>query len=140
VRPIFVITMSFLILMGGSGCSKQPPPGDSTRSLPAPEKASIRALRLGTSAGQVHQRLGQPDFWGHLDTNRVWTLNTSYMTTGGLGPLPDTNRPAPYGMLGHSPGDLCWVYDLAGEAAFLQFTNYQLRSVSFGPLPRMVDP
>lgn len=66
-------------------------------------------------------------------------FNTSYRTTGGLGPLPPDND-GHYVMLGRPHHSLCWVYQLSNEFAFLQFTNYRLAEVFFTRFCGEFDP
>ena len=64
-----------VVLAAACGCSRNASssqssiwsPFESARKAPPPSNASIQAIALGTHAERVHQLIGQPDFWGHLD-------------------------------------------------------------------------
>src|SRR5688572_22101270 len=78
-----------------------------------PNRVDISRVPLGTGALEIHRLFGQPETWGTAGTpflNDRVPLNTSYRTTGRMGPLPDQGNG--YAMLGHPMSDLTWVYRL----------------------------
>jgi hypothetical protein len=106
-----------------------------------PRKQLIQSIPTGAAATNVYQLLGTPKAWGHVTpgaTSNHYELHISYMLKSGMGFLPTTNHT--YGLMGYPHSGLCWIYDLKGETAFIQFTNYQVASVYFGTLGRMMTP
>jgi hypothetical protein len=119
------------------------------------------ALTPGTTAQKVHDQVGQPNQWGHVEIEpysgpNTYSLNTSWMTTGGYGPLPITGedmKAKGYAIvspqeMGHQ--NICWVYRLGentesllgfdDQIAFVQFKAYKLELVFFGYLIEIYDP
>ena len=107
-----------------------------------PRKQSIQQISMGAAATNVYQLLGSPRAWGHVTpgfgVSNLYELHVSYMMKSDMGFLPTTNHT--YGLMGYPHSSLCWVYDLKGETAFIQFTNYHVAKIYFGQLGRMMTP
>ena len=108
--------------------------------LPIFTRADLSRLSPGTRAERVHELFGRPSTWGHISSSSpdFVTLNTSYRTMGGMGPLPGGETG--YVIFGVPRSDLGWLYRFGDEYALIQLTNWRVERVFFSRSVLAYDP
>lgn len=110
-----------------TGTDRQAPTFEFTPKpflLRVPAKKDILEIPLATHVNEIHQLFPHPDLFGMVSGTNFRDdviIDTSYTTTGGMGPLPGNDRG--YFRGGHP-----------------QFTDWRLAGVLFAPGVGAFDP